>query len=358
MGDKSMFMTLDEYVEEFSKSGEKDFYAFMDNKKQEALNSGNNELANHIAEISEQAYKEQLEYDEMMREDYEREQQERRKKEYENYVDDTYYDEYESQEESKSEETSESTQEEYVSENVARYEYILQRIEIAKQRIEELKNEREEMEEWDEQNEIDNQIQDLKFLISDLERDAVDANRAIAREELGTSLTSMAPDEIKSEYARLLAQKKSYLDMVEDGFEIDDEEWFVNQDSLEMIEEYAKTIPELADLVPEQDEEEFEEPSSEEIDAILDKEMKSKQARDAGFEVDEFGEIIRPTKPMAEMSVEELAKVEDGYDRLIADNEEKIRQAYVDRILGKQKTVREQKAILKELESQGIDLDD
>lgn len=94
MEDKSIFMTLNEYVEEFTKSGEKDFYAFMDNKKQEALNSGNNELANHIAEISEQAYREQLEYDEMMKADYEREQEEKRKREYEDFVDDPYYEEH------------------------------------------------------------------------------------------------------------------------------------------------------------------------------------------------------------------------------------------------------------------------
>lgn len=97
---------------------------------------------------------------------------------------------------------------------------------------------------------------------------------------------------------------------------------------------------------------------NEEKEALLAKEMKFKSARDAGFEINEFGEIIRPTKPMDEMSVEELAKTEAEYDKIITDNDEKIKQAYIERLLKKQQTIESQRAVLKELEGQGIDIDD
>lgn len=97
---------------------------------------------------------------------------------------------------------------------------------------------------------------------------------------------------------------------------------------------------------------------NEEKEALLAKEMKFKSARDASFEINEFGEIIRPTKPMDEMSVEELAKTEAGYDKIITDNDEKIKQAYIERLLKKQQTIESQRAVLKELEGQGIDIDD
>lgn len=47
--------SLSEYDDEFSKSGEKDFYAFIDRKKQEALANGEQELAEHLDTISNQA---------------------------------------------------------------------------------------------------------------------------------------------------------------------------------------------------------------------------------------------------------------------------------------------------------------
>lgn len=97
---------------------------------------------------------------------------------------------------------------------------------------------------------------------------------------------------------------------------------------------------------------------NEEKEALLAKEMKFKSARDASFEINEFGEIIRPTKPMDEMSVEELAKTEAEYDKIITDNDEKIKQAYIERLLKKQQTIESQRAVLKELEGQGIDIDD
>ena len=80
------FMSLNDYIEEFNKSGEKDFYAFLDKNKKQALENGDEELADYIEAISSQAYEEQKEYDEYMQEEYEREEKRKQKEaEYQDY---------------------------------------------------------------------------------------------------------------------------------------------------------------------------------------------------------------------------------------------------------------------------------
>ncbi len=123
----------------------------------------------------------------------------------------------------------------------------------------------------------------------------------------------------------------------------------INSELIKIIEEYIKSNPELS---------EFEQPSNDEVEALLAKEMKYKSARNAGFEINEFGEIIRPSKPLGEISTEDLSKLEEEMDQEIAENSEKIKQAQIDRLLAKQKIIREQRKELKELEGQGIDIDD
>ncbi len=86
----------------------------------------------------------------------------------------------------------------------------------------------------------------------------------------------------------------------------------------------------------------------------FDKEMESKTPRNDGFEVNEFGEIIRTTKSIEEMSVEELAEVESEYDKIIADNDEEIKQAYIERVLKKQQIIEGQRKVIKELKAQSI----
>ena len=149
--------------------------------------------------------------------------------------------------------------------------------------------------------------------------------------ELGTNLTTMTPDEIKKQYEKLLERRESYKQMAEDGHEVDDLDWKINSGLIEMIEEYIKTNPELSEFV---------------------------QASNDEFEINEFGEIIRPAKSIDDMSVEELAKVESEYDKIIVENDEKIKQAYIERLLKKQQTIESQKAVLKELEGQDINIDD
>lgn len=96
----------------------------------------------------------------------------------------------------------------------------------------------------------------------------------------------------------------------------------------------------------------------EQIETLLAKEMKSKSARDAGFEVNEFGEKIRTSKPLGEISTEDLSKLEEKLNQEIDANSEKIKQAQIDRLLAKQKIIRKQRETLKELEGQAIDFDD
>lgn len=166
--------------------------------------------------------------------------------------------------------------------------------------------------------------------------------------ELGTSLTSMTPDEIKQQYEGLLEKRKSYRQMAEDGYEVDELEWKINNGLIEMIEEYIKNNPELS---------EFEQPSNDEIEALLAKEMKSKSFRDAGFEVNEFGEIIRPerkekSKQLEDMTIEELQEAIQQNDKTIKDNDKIIKQRLVKRLLEQQKIIDGQQAEIDELSRQ------
>lgn len=96
----------------------------------------------------------------------------------------------------------------------------------------------------------------------------------------------------------------------------------------------------------------------EQIETLLAKEIKSKSVIDAGFEVNELGEIIRPSKPLGEISTEDLSKLEEEMDQEINANNEKIKQAQIDRLLAKQQIIREQRKTLKELEGQAVDFGD
>lgn len=78
MGDKE-FKSLDEYSDEFEKSGEKNFYEFLERKKQEALEAGEQELAEHIETIYNEAYEEEQVYYMDLAEEREREEEEERK---------------------------------------------------------------------------------------------------------------------------------------------------------------------------------------------------------------------------------------------------------------------------------------
>lgn len=334
------FKSIDEYYKEFINTGKESFYDFLEEKLQEAQNNGNQELADYI---------EGLQMDVANQEFYEMETKRIQDEERKNWTGYNYGDENEEvsidSDNIKNIEGSDSLQPENADK-----EELLDELSDVKYYLSELEN-KMNVEDFQEQYEsfeiedMNRERQNLKARIEEIESEIY----MIEMGELGTSLTSMIPDEIKKQYEKLLEKRESYKQMAEDGHEVDNLEWKINSGLIEMIEEYIKANPELS---------EFVQPSNDEIEALLAKEMKSKSARDAGFEVNEFGEIIRPSKPLGEISTEDLSKLEEEMDQEIDANNEKIKQAQIDRLLAKQKIIREQRKTLKELEGQAIDFDD
>ena len=334
------FKSIDEYYKEFINTGKESFYDFLEEKLQEAQNNGNQELADYI---------EDLQMDVANQEFYEMETKRIQDEERKNWTGYNYGDENEEvsidSDNIKNIEGSDSLQPENADK-----EELLDELSDVKYYLSELEN-KMNVEDFQEQYEsfeiedMNRERQNLKARIEEIESEIY----MIEMGELGTSLTSMIPDEIKKQYEKLLEKRESYKQMAEDGHEVDNLEWKINSGLIEMIEEYIKANLELS---------EFVQPSNDEIEALLAKEMKSKSARDAGFEVNEFGEIIRPSKPLGEISTEDLSKLEEEMDQEIDANNEKIKQAQIDRLLAKQKIIREQRKTLKELEGQAIDFDD
>lgn len=334
------FKSNDEYYSEFINTEKESFYDFLEEKLQEAQNNGNQELADYI---------EGLQMDVENQEFYKNEMTRKKDEERRNWVDYNY--EEASEEVSIDSDNNESivdstpiqpknTDKEVLLNELSDVKYYLSELEN-KMNVEDFHAQYESFEiddMWRERHAYEDRIKQLESQIYMIEMG-----------ELGTRLPSMSPEEIKQEYSKLLDTRKSYIEMVEDGHEIDDLDWEINHGLIEMIEEYIRVNPELKEFVG---------PSNDEIEDLLAKEMKSKSARDAGFEVNEFGEIIRPSKPLGEISTEDLSKLEEEMDQEIDANSEKIKQAQIDRLLAKQKIIREQIKTLKELEGQAMDFDD
>lgn len=126
-------------------------------------------------------------------------------------------------------------------------------------------------------------------------------------------------------------------------------------------EEYEGQTPQEKELLESMAyEESFRDASSEEIDALLEKEIKSKEARDAGFEVDEYGEIITPEKKTPEelesMSEEELQQTIANNEQTIVENNKAIKKALVERILSQQRIISDQQLEISRLNSQKKEL--
>lgn len=366
MADKK-FMSLDEYSKEFVKSGEKNFYDFLERKRQEALGTGDQELANHIQTIYNQAYKDEERYYEDLQEEDERKKKDEERKRQEEI---DAYDEYEDYEEQTPTEKE--------------YEDYLLAIERCEQKI-------AEYEELLEDESLDDQEREnYESLISSEQAD-IDYYTAEAKKlqytiemaRLGTSLTIMTPEEIEEAYVELLEERDSFTYMEEDGIEVSDEALELNKDKLELIEGFAQSSPEIQALIQAQKEkyarmaekgkqtekelldsmeyeESFRDAPSEEIDALLGKEIKSKEARDAGFEVDEYGEIITPEKKTPEeledMTEEELQQIIDNNEQTIEENKKAIKKALVERLLSQQRIISDQQLEISKLNSQNKEL--
>lgn len=334
------FKSIDEYYREFINSGKENFYDFLEGKLQEAQKSENQELANHI---------EYLQMDVANQEFYEKEMAKREEEERRNWVDYSY-------EETSEEVPADSDKTETIEENAP----VQMEKENKKSLLDELSNARYYLSELNNRMNVEDfHAKYESFEIDDMWRERLTYEEKVKQleneiymiemDDLGTSLPSMNPEDIKKEYYRLLEKRKLYTEMVDDGYEVDDLNWEINKGLIEMVEEYIRVNPELEDFV---------ESSNDEFEPLLTKEMKSKSIGDARFEVNEFGEIIKPSKSLREFSVEDLSKLEEEMDQEIDANNEKIKQAQIDRLLAKQKIIREQRKMLKELEGQPIDFDD
>lgn len=112
-------------------------------------------------------------------------------------------------------------------------------------------------------------------------------------------------------------------------------------------------------LEMEEEREKFEY-SEEEIDALAEREAKSKEARDAGFEVDEYGEIITPGKKtpeeLEEMTAAELQQIIANNEQTIEENNKALKKAVVERILSQQRIISDQQLEISRLNSQKKEL--
>ena len=358
------FISLDEYSKEFVKSGEKNFYDFLERKKQEALGTGDQELANHIETIYNQAYQdEERYYEDLQEEDERKKEDEERKRQEEIDV----YDEYEEQ-------TSQEKE----------YEECLLAIERCEKKIAEYEDLLED-ESLDDQ-ERDNYESLILSEQADIDYYTAEAKKlqyTIEMARLGTSLTIMTPEEIEETYAELLEERVSYTYMEEDGIEVSEEALGLNKDKLELIEGFAQSSPDIQSLIQAQKEryakreekrkqtekellesmayeESFRDAPSEEIDALLEKEIKSKEARELGFEVDEYGEIITSEKKTPEelesMSEEKLQQTIENNEQTIEENNKAIKKALVERILSQQRIISDQQLEISRLNSQKKEL--
>ena len=303
-----------------------------------------------LDEINDIRWKQQEEYDEMRQDEAKRKEEEERKKREAEYQQEEYYEGYEEQ-------TPQEQQ----------YEGYLLAIERCEQKI-------AEYEELLEDESLDDQERDnYESLISSEQAD-IDYYTEKARKleyqikmaELGTSLTTMTPQEIEQEYIKLLEEKEYYRSMQEDdGIDVADEALDLNNNMIELIEGFAQSSPEIQALLQAQKEkyakmaekrEEFEY-SEEEIEALAEREAKSKEARDAGFEINEYEEIIRPAReetprPLEDMSIEELQSAVQQNNKTIQENDKTIKQALIKRLLGQQKIIAGQEAEIARLSNQ------
>lgn len=210
--------------------------------------------------------------------------------------------------------------------------------------------------------------------MSHLKEDRDIAEHDMKMEDLGTSLPIMENEDIAKKYEELLSERIEMLKAEEDGEKRDKKAWELNSHLIELVEIFAESSPELQERLMEEkqiasreyygdDKEEvveFEDDDPEYIDALLEREIRTKEARDAGFEINEYGEIIRSakqptTEELEKMSEEELQEMIEKNNRIIESNKT-LKKSLVERILNQQKIISEQQQEIMELNSQKKEL--
>ena len=241
--------------------------------------------------------------------------------------------------------------------------------------------------------------------IEEYRKKARELENKIKVERLGMALTVMTPEEIEKKYIELLEERynnKIWEDYLKDS----DEVFKLNQDKIELIEEYAQDSPKIQRLL-QQPKVKYLKKRTEDIETKIGeldyeyssshnetekKELKIKilhlqvelgqlndemnklqegqefvddapecidilSEEDAGFEINEHEEVNRPAKQLTaqelkNMSEEELQEVLEKNTRMIDNNNKALKKSLVERILEQQKTIAEQQKEIIELTSQ------
>ena len=178
-------MSLDEYSNEYIKSGENDFYEFLRRKKQDALELEDQELVNYIEMIYNQACEDEDRYNEYLQEEYEREEREKERKRKEELEEYELYDNYEDAEEQISQEE--------------KYKEYLLKIELCKKKIEEYQEilADETLDEYERiryESLISAEEDDIEFYT----KEAKELQNTIEVTNLENSLTNMTSVELES----------------------------------------------------------------------------------------------------------------------------------------------------------------
>lgn len=284
------YMSYVDYLEEWQKLGGDDFLAFLYQKIQEARKGGDYELVEHINRIYDDVL------DEMSTE----------------YIVEGGDFEPESISMLRYEESLDRFE---LTELQARYEAILEEIAKEERKIDEINTQIGDLDgdlktHFDEAELISDRNA-IESLIPFLQEKAKILQNKIRLEELRTNLTQMTPEEIEDKYYELSASRDEYYDDVnlDDSIVKPSTQRFFDK-ALELIEGHRTGNAPV-------------------------------------FEIKEQKE-----EDLSSLSVEELIERFNSNNQTITKNEEAIKQAIIQRILGQQQIIVEQKAEIDRLKSQ------
>ncbi len=358
MGDKKS-KSLDEYTDEFKKSGEKNFYEFLERKRQEALEAGEQELAEYIETIYNEAYEEEQGYYEYLAEEREREEEEKRKRQEEieaEYIDEAeWYEAYLNR-------WIEGYKKELEVDGEDKYEEYLKEIEEEKEYIEGHKEALED-ESLDEDDRYyhEDRIRECERYIEKYTREIkeIEFKREIV--QFVTSLKSMTPEEIEEEYVSLLEERDSYTFMTDDGIELPRDKSAMNRDKIGLIEAYAIEFPEIQKLIQVQKEKyermaEKRKQTEKELQESMEYEEALRTAPISETVLDKMLHKTKTSEELDNMSEDELQQLIANNDQTIEENNVAIKKALIERIIAQQETISEQQSEMNRLNIQKKEL--
>ena len=291
---KSKYMSLGEYESDFVRIGGDDFLNYLQQKLQEARESGDYELVEHINRIYDDALDSmtteyiveggEFEADDISMLRYEEE-----------------LDRFE------------------LPEIRARYEAILEEIAQEEKKIDEINTRIEALdddrESYLEEIELANDRTYIDRYISLLQEKAKILQYKIRLEELRTSITQMSQEEIE-EYSKLFSEKQGYLDTMEQNI------YAVSPSSLRFADKALELV----------------------------EGHRTKNSQVAESEKEEQPEQL--TEDLSSLSIEELIQRFNSNNLTITNNEQAIKHALIQKILGQQQQIADQTAEIDRLKSQ------